>query len=61
MKTAASLFACFLLVWAAALGLAFAAQRMPASKERVADATEARFAPPLAVSARPLGGGVRFD
>jgi hypothetical protein len=61
MKTAASLFASFLLVWVAALGLAFAAQRTPAPKERVAAAIEARFAPPLALSARPLGGGVRFD
>jgi hypothetical protein len=61
MKTAASLFASFLLVWVAALGLAFAAQRAPAPKERVVAAIEARFAPPLAVSARPLGGGIRFD
>jgi hypothetical protein len=61
MKIAASLFASFLLVWAAALGLAFAAQRAPAPKERVAAALEARFAPPLAVSARLLGGGVRVD
>jgi hypothetical protein len=61
MKTAASLFASFLLVWVAALGLAFAAQRMPAPKERVAATIEARFAPPLVLAARPLGGGVRFD
>ena len=61
MKIAASLFASILLVWAAALGLAYAAQRTPAPKERVASAVEARFAPPLAISARPLGGGVRFD
>ena len=61
MKTATSLFASFLLVWAAALALAFAAQRAPAPKERMAGVIEARFAPPLALSARPLGGGVRFD
>jgi hypothetical protein len=61
MKTAASLFACFLLAWAAALGLAFAAQRVPAPQERVAGAIEARFVPPFGGSARVLGGGVRFD
>jgi hypothetical protein len=60
MKTAVSLFASFLLVWVAALGLAFAAaHRTAAPKERVAAALEARFAPPLALSARPLG--LRLD
>ena len=61
MKTAATLFACLLLIWGAALGLAFAAQRTPAPKERMAGAIEARFAPPPAVAAGPFGGGVRFD